>query len=122
MVSNEDFKQEDITPEDLGCMGEQECDPGVKEGSDVVVNNKPQPTTKEEIFRTIPHEMKKKYKKIYDGFTVKDIPFDEFCVEMAMLSNPGVQQSSIMKIIEQKQNGARQKFGIDQAMKRQHMN
>jgi hypothetical protein len=41
---------------------------------------------------------------------------------MAMLSNPGVQQSSIMKIIEQKQNGARQKFGIDQAMKRQHMN
>jgi hypothetical protein len=114
MVSNDDMKMEDITPEDLGCMGEQEVDPGVKEETAPI---KAQPTTKEAIFKSIPHETKKAFKKLYDGFTVKDMPFDEFCVEMMMMSNPGVMQSTLSKIMEQKQSGYMNQAAIDRAIK-----
>ena len=116
MVSNE-MNMEDITPEDLGCMGEQECDPGVKEEPLEKFSKANTPTTKAEIFRTIPHETKKAFKKLYDGFAQKDIPFDEFCVEMMMMSNPGVMQSTLMKITEQKQRGYQHKAAIDRAIK-----
>ena len=119
MVSNEAFKQEDITPEDLGCMGEQEIDPGVKEETQPI---KPQPTTKDAIFASIPHETKKAFRKLYDGFEKKDMPFDEFCVEMMMTSNPHVMQSSLTKIIDQKQMGRASQAGIDYAMKNKGMN
>jgi hypothetical protein len=114
MVSNEDFKQEDITPEMLGCMGEQEVDEGVKEPTEPI---KSQPTTKDEIFASIPHETKKAFKKLYDGFEKKDMPFDEFCVEMMMMSNPGVMQSTLSKIMDRKQQGYMHKAAIDSAIK-----
>jgi hypothetical protein len=115
MVSNnDDMRMEDITPEDLGCMGEQEVDPGVKEETQPI---KPQPTTKEAIFKSIPHETVKSFKKLYDGFTVKDMPFDEFCVEMMMMSNPGVMQSTLSKIMDRKQQGYMHKAAIDSAIK-----
>ena len=120
MVSNEDFKMEDITPEDLGCLGEQEVDPGVKEEPEQPI--KAQPTTKDEIFASIPHEKKKKYRELYDGFTIKDMPFDEFCVEMTMMSNPGLMQRDIGKIIDQKQMGQARMAGVNHALKKQGMN
>jgi hypothetical protein len=113
-MPNDEMKMEDITPEDLGCLGEQECDPGVKEETAPI---KAQPTTKEAIFKSIPRETVKSFKKLYDGFTVKDMPFDEFCVEMMMMSNPGVMQSSLSKIMSQKHLGQARKFGIDRAVK-----
>ena len=121
MVSNEDFKQEDITPEDLGCMGEEEVPEGVKEPTGQPAG-KAQPTTKDEIFASIPHEKKKSYRKIYDGFEQKDMPFDEFCVEMAMMSNPGIMQRDIGKIVNQKQMGQARAAGVNHALKKQGMN
>ncbi len=119
MVSNDDMDLTDITPEDLGCMGEQEADPGVKEETQSI---KAHPTTKDEIFASIPHETKKTYRKVYDGFEFKDMSFNEFCVEMAMISSPGLAQQSLSKIISQKHEGQMRKAGIDHMMKKSKLN
>ena len=110
---------ENIDVNELGCLGEQEIDAGVKEVESV---GKAQPTTKDEIFASIPHEVKKTYRKIYDGFEFKDMAFDEFCVEMAMLSNPGLMQRDMSRMIDQKHESLARKAGIDHAIKKAQMN
>lgn len=119
MVSNDDMKFEDITANEMGCMGEDEVPDGVKEPTQPI---KPQPTTKEGIFASIPHGQKKSYRKLYDGFENKDMPFDEFCIEMTMLSNPGLLQNSLGKVMGQKQMGQARQAGIDYAMKKKNLN
>ena len=109
----EDLENYDITPEDLGCMGEQEIDPGVVEEA---VGSGTGAVEKKEVrksFASIPLEQKKRAKKIYDGFAVKDISFEDFCIELYALESPALMQVDLKSIIEQKHAGYQRKAAID---------
>lgn len=104
---SEDLENYEVTPDDLGCMGEQENDPGVVEeaiGSGV---------EKKEVrksFACIPFEQKKRARKIYDGFAVKNMSFEDFCCELYALESPKLMQADLHNIIMEKQDRSRLAF------------
>ena len=115
----DDLENYEITPEDLGCLGEREIDDGVVEeavGSGAV-EKKEVPKS----FASIPFEVKKRARKLYDGFDQKDMPFEDFCTELYALESPALMQADLKGIIEQKHAGYQQKAAMDHAMK-QNMN
>lgn len=115
---DEDLENYEITPEDLGCMGEQEIDPGVVE--EAVGSG----TEKKEVrksFASIPFEQKKRAKKLYDGFDDKDMSFEDFCCELYALESPALMQADLRSVVKQKHDGYRRKAAMDHVMK-QSMN
>ncbi len=103
----ENLENYKVTPDDLGCMGEQENDPGVVE--EVIGPN----VEKKEVrksFACIPFEQKKRARKIYDGFTVKDMSFEDFCIELYALESPKLMQADLHNIIMEKQDRSRLAF------------
>ena len=106
----EDLSDYKITPEDLGCLGEQEIDPGVKEEaveSGTVEKKVPK------SFASIPFEVKKRARKLYDSFVEKDMSFEDFCVELYALESPALMRADLQDVVEQKQAGHQRKAAID---------
>jgi hypothetical protein len=116
MVSNE---FEGITPEDLGCMGEQEIDPGVKEENGFA-NVEKQP--EKLCFKHIPEQNRKAYWKLYSQFENKDMSFEDFAIEMYAINSPHLMQMDLEKIIEQKHDGVARKQAIDRKIRKANMN
>lgn len=112
----EDLENYEITPEDLGCMGERENDPGVVEeaiGSGTV--------EKKEIrksFAHIPFKQKKRAKKLYDNCYPKDMSFEDFCIELYALESPALMQADLQKIVLEKQDRSRRAFANQQNIER----
>ena len=103
----EDLENYEITPEDLGCLGESENDPGVVEETvGPAVEKKPVP----ESFASIPFEVKQRARKLYDSFDDKGMPFEEFCVELYALESPALMQADLQKIVLEKQDRNRLAF------------
>ncbi len=115
---SDDLRDYEITPEDLGCMGEQEVDPGVVEAAVGSGSGPSSPISP--CFEKIPMENRRAYRKLYDGFTIKDISFEDFCIEMFVISSPTMMKHDLDKIISQKHAGYQQmaanKHAIDQSM------
>jgi hypothetical protein len=107
MVSINEF--DGITPEDLGCMGEQEIAPGVKEENGFAVEKKPVNL----CFKFIPQENRKAYWKLYEQFENKDMSFEDFAVEMHSINSPVLMQKDLEKLIDQKHQGIARKQAID---------
>ena len=110
----EDLSDYKITPDDLGCMGEKEIDDGVKEEaveSGTVEKKVPK------SFASIPFEVKKRARKLYDGFVEKDMSFEEFCVELYALESPALMPADLRNIVQQKQVGHQRKAAIDYNLK-----
>ena len=104
----EDLENYQITPDDLGCLGEAENDPGVVEetvGSGAV-EKKPVPKS----FAHIPFEKKKRAKKIYDQFEKKDMSFEDFCIALYALESPALMQADLQDIVTEKQDRNRLAF------------
>lgn len=98
----EDLDKYEITPADMG--QDAENDPGVVE--EVIASGE----TKQPIspcFKAIPFEARKKYRKLYDTFEQKDMPFEDFAIEMHFMANPQMIQRDLGRIIDQKQQGNR---------------
>lgn len=93
---SDNIEDYEITPEDLGCLGEPECDPGVKDLSGE------QKTSAPKSFKYIPFEVKKRARKLYDSFDNKDMPFEDFCIELYALESPKLMQADLTNIVEQK--------------------
>ncbi len=106
-MSEDDFGIEDITPEDLGCMGEQEIDPGVKE--EAIASGEAKTSTPKS-FEHIPFEVKKRARKLYDSFETKDMGFEMFCVELYALESPALMQEDLQRVVLGKQDRNRQAF------------
>lgn len=106
-MTNDDMKMEDITPEMLGCMGEQETDPGVVEETQKV--DKPARL----CFINIPFEKRKAFKLLYDQFEERDMPFEDFCIELYAVQSPGMMQRDLGDIIDQKHAGYQRKAAVD---------
>ena len=102
----EDLENYEVTPEDLGCLGEQEIDPGVVEEPAVPVEKKPA----RKSFAQIPFEVQKRARKLYDSFDEKDVSFEDFCVELYALESPALMQADLHNIIMEKQDRARMQF------------
>ncbi len=103
----DDLENYEVTPEDLGCMGEPENDPGVvEEAVGSGVEKKPVPKS----FASIPFEVKKRARKLYDSFDDKDMPFEEFCTELYALESPALMQADLQSIVMEKQDRCRQQF------------
>ena len=118
MVSDE-MNMEDITPEDLGCMGEKEVDDGVLEETQPVV--KKEVLSLATVFEKIPLEKRKKYRKFYDDFFTpegRDMSFEEFCVEMYLLESPLKMQYDLQEITAQMHDGYAHKAAVDHTMNR----
>ncbi len=115
---SDDLTNYEITPEDMGCMGEQEIDPGVIESAVTSGSGPSSPISP--CFEKIPMEKRKAYRKLYDGFTVKDMSFEDFCIEMCMISSPTMMKHDLEGIISAKHAGhqrmAANKHAIDQSM------
>jgi len=112
MSDNDELRMDEITPEMLGCLGEQEIDPGVLEETASV--EKP----KNLCFENIPFKKRKNFRKLYDGFDKKDISFEEFCIQLYALQSPGLMQQDLAKITNQKQMGQARKAVIDHTVNR----
>ena len=113
----EDLENYEITPEDLGCMGEKEIDGGVVE--EAVASGEPkQPINP--CFEHIPFEKRKMFRKLYDTFEKKDMSFEDFCVEMCAVTSQGLMQQDLSQIISDKQMGntrmAANKHAINRSM------
>ncbi len=103
----ENLENYEITPEDLGCLGEPENDPGVvEEAVGPAVEKKVVPKS----FASIPFEVKQRARKLYDSFDDKDMPFEEFCVELYALESPALMQADLQKIVLEKQDRNRLVF------------
>ena len=103
----EDLENYEITPEDLGCLGEQENDPGVvEEAVGPAAEKKPVP----ESFASIPFEVKQRARKLYDSFDDKDMSFEEFCIKLYALQSPTLMQADLQSIVLEKQDRCRQQF------------
>ncbi len=103
----EDLSDYQITPEDLGCLGEAENDPGVvEEAVGPAIEKKPIPKS----FASIPFEVKKRARKLYDSFDDKDMSFEEFCTELYALESPALMQADLHNIVMEKQNRCRRQF------------
>jgi len=111
-MSDDEMKMEDITPNDLGCLGEDEVDPGVKEESAPVKESIPL------SFEAIPFKKRKQAKELYDSFTFKDMSFEQFCIELYAIQSPGMMQQDLGNIIAQKQAGYQRKAAIDHSLNR----
>ena len=111
----ENLEDYEITPEDLGCMGEQENDPGVVEEA---VGSNAEKKEVRKSFATIPFEQKKRARKIYDGFVVKDMSFEDFCIELYALESPALMQADLQNIVLEKQDRCRQQFANQQNIDR----
>lgn len=106
-MADDEMKMEDITPEELGCLGEQEIDPGVAEETQQV--EKP----KNPCFENIPFAKRKSARKLYDTFEFKDMPFEEFCIELYALQSPALMQRDLGNIMAQKHAGYQRKAAVD---------
>ena len=113
---SEDINDYQITPEDLGCMGEEENPPGLVEET---IGETKTPVPKS--FKHIPFEVKKRARKLYDGFDQKDMPFEEFCVELYALESPKLMQADLHNMVMEKQDRSRLAFANMHKMK-QSMN
>lgn len=91
----------EITPEDLGCLGEKEIDGGVKEAA---VESDETKTPIPKSFASIPFKVKKRARKLYDSFDDKDMPFEEFCTELYALESPALMQADLQSIITEKED------------------
>lgn len=94
---SDDLENYQITPEDLGCLGEAENDPGVVE--ETVGKQK---VSIPKSFKHIPFAVKKRARKLYDAFDKKDMPFEDFCVQLYALESPKLMQADLLGIIEEK--------------------
>jgi hypothetical protein len=92
-----------ITPSDLG--QDPENDPGVVEEAIASGSEKKQPISP--CFKAIPFEAQKGYRKLWDGFEVKDMPFEDFAIEMHFTSSPLLLQRDLARITDEKQQGYR---------------
>ena len=114
----EDLSDYQVTPEDLGCLGERENDPGVVEEA---VESGAEKKEVRKSFATIPFEQKKRAKKIYDGFAVKDMSFEDFCIELYALESPALMQADLQDIVLEKQDRCRQQFASQRNIEK-HLN
>ena len=112
---SKDLENYEITPEDLGCLGEQENDPGVVEEA---VGAGAEKKEIRKSFASIPFEQKKRARKIYDGFEKKDMSFEDFCIELYALESPALMQADLHNIVMEKQNRCRQQFANQQNIDR----
>lgn len=114
-MPDDDMNMVDITPEDLGCLGEKEIDDGVLEETQPI--EKPgKKLSMAAVFEKIPLEKRKKYRKFYDEFFTpegRDMSFENFCVEMYLLESPLKMQYDLQEITAQKEDGYRQKAAVD---------
>ena len=108
-MSDDEMKMDEITPEMLGCLGEPECDPGVKEEAAASGETK---TPAPKSFEHIPFEVRKRAHKLYDTFEgeAKDMPFEDFCVELYALESPALMQEDLQRVVFEKQDRSRQAF------------
>ncbi len=113
---SDDIEDYQIIPEDLGCLGEKEIDDGVKE--EAVGETKP---SAPKSFKHIPFVVKQRARKLYDGFDQKDMPFEEFCVELYALESPKLMQADLHNMVMEKQDRSRLAFANMHKMK-QSMN
>ena len=111
----EDLENYEITPEDLGCLGEEENPAGlVEEAVGPIVEKKPVPKS----FASIPFEVKQRARKLYDSFDQKDMPFEEFCTELYALESPALMQADLQSIVLEKQDRCRQQFATQRNIER----
>ncbi len=99
----ENLDNYEITPSDLG--QDQENDEDVVEEAIASGSEPKQPISK--CVAAIPFEARKKYRKLYDTFDNKDMPFEEFAIEMHFMSSPTLMQRDLARITDQKQQGSR---------------
>lgn len=100
-MSDDDYV---IQPGDLGGADEPENDPGVVEEA-IASGETKQPISP--CFAKIPFKNRKTYRKIYDSFTVKDMSFEDFCIEMYFMASPTMMRRDLGRVIDQKQQGNR---------------
>ena len=112
---SDDLRDYEITPEDLGCMGEQEVDPGVVEEA-VGSGETNQPISP--CFEHIPFENKKKYRKLYDSFDEKDMSFEDFCIEMFAMTSPKMMQQELSGMLDMREGRGRTMLANKQAIER----
>jgi len=113
------MNMEDITPEDLGCMGEREIDDGVLEETQPIV--KKEALSLAAVFEKIPLDKRKKYRNFYDNFFTpegRDMSFEEFCVEMYLLESPLKMQYDLQEITAQMHDGYARKAAVDHTINR----
>lgn len=105
MTDNSNIEDYQITPEDLGCLGEPENPAGLVEESGLA--EKKVPISKS--FEHIPFAVKKRARALYDTFEGdgKDMSFEDFCVEMYALESPALMKQDLAEIIEGKHEGNR---------------
>lgn len=94
----DDLENYEITPEDLGCLGEQENPPGLVEET---VGKTKVPVPKS--FKHIPFEKKKHARKLYDAIDDKDMSFEDFCIALYALQSPALMQADLQDVIMEKQ-------------------
>ncbi len=111
----EDLENYNITPDDLGCMGERENDPGVVEEA---VESGAEKKEVRKSFACIPFEQKKRAKKLYDNCYPKDMSFEDFCIELYALESPALMQADLHNIVMEKQDRCRQQFANQQNIER----
>ncbi len=114
-MSNEDLSDYQVTPDELGCMGEQENDPGVVEEA---VGSGAEKKEVRKSFANIPFEQKKRARKLYDSFDDKDMSFEDFCIELYALESPALMQADLRNIIMEKQDRCRQQFATQRNIER----
>lgn len=117
---SDDMNMEDITPEDLGCMGEKEIDDGVLEETKEVSKPKKAMSIMA-VFEKIPFEKRKQYRKFYDEFFTadgKDMSFEEFAVEYYLINSPLKMQYDLQEITAQKHDGYQRKAAVDHTINR----
>ncbi len=102
---SEDIEDYQITPDDLGCMGEAENPPGLVE--ETIGKTK---TKAPASFEYIPFEVKKRARKLYDGFKTKDMNFEDFCCDLYALESPRLMQADLHNIVMEKQDRSRLAF------------
>ena len=95
----EDLENYEVTPDELGCMGETENPPGLVEET-IGETKTPAPKS----FGSIPFAVKQRARKLYDQFEKKDMPFEEFCIELYALQSPALMRADLQKIVLKKQD------------------
>ncbi len=110
---------EDIDVNELGCMGEKEIDPGVREETGFVTKKQ---TAVKLCFKHIPEQNRKAYWRLYEQFDNKDMSFEEFALEMHAINSPTLMQADLEKVMDLRHRGAARKAGIDHMLKKASMN
>ncbi len=103
----DDLENYEVTPDELGCMGEAENPAGlVEETVGPAVEKKLVPKS----FASIPFEVKQRARKLYDSFDDKNMPFEDFCIELYALQSPALMRADLQKIVLEKQDRNRLAF------------